>query len=321
MLQSAHRALWLAKTAGFHLPYNGLATAAPRLAQAVQRLVGDSGRNRTCTGESAAGYFRAAATDYEVIARHAGIEGPMYRDRAVLELGPGNALGVPLVARLRGARACEAYDAFDILSRDRAYLDAIYQPIARSEGGSSALVDSCIMHTSHASLVRAGRRFDRVVSRAVLEHVKDLEGLFDALGHVVTRDAVAIHEVDLRSHGIEHDHPLDFLTVSGPLWRAMTSHTDAPNRVRAPAYLALGERAGLTLVWAGISHRIAEDLVVRIQPRLAREFRSLPAPTLAILGLWLVYVGPDHPLAHRRVTSFDTQAPLAELGPYARGRR
>jgi Methyltransferase domain len=185
-----------------------------------------------------------------VIARHAGIEGPLYRDRVVLELGPGNALGVPLVARLRGARACEAYDAFDIVSRDRAYLDAIYQPIARSEGGSSALVDSCIMHTSHASLVRGGRRFDRVVSRAVLEHVKDLERLFDALGHVVTRDVVAVHEVDLRSHGIEHDHPLDFLTVSGPLWRAMTSHTDAPNRVRAPAYLTLGERAGLTLVWA-----------------------------------------------------------------------
>ena len=86
------------------------------------------------------------------------------------------------------------------------------------------------MHTSLDALAAGGRRFDLVVSRAVLEHVRDLRALFAAVSKVVTDDAVLVHKVDLRSHGIEHGHPLDFLRFSERAWRAMSSHIDVPNR-------------------------------------------------------------------------------------------
>jgi hypothetical protein len=332
------RAAWAARTFGFHTAYNALMRAAPGVAQGLQRLTRDTGRAGTCVGPAAAEYFRSVADDFETIAEHAGVTtaaesggrgSPLYAGRAVLELGPGDTMGVSLVARLRGARACAGFDAFDIASRDRAYLEAIYGPIATSEGragGASAaweLLSECPHVVGPEALRRGGKRFDLVLSRAVLEHVKDLDGLFAVAREVSTDDAVWIHEVDLRDHGIEHAHPLDFLRFSEGTWRTMTSHTDAPSRERASTYLALGARHGLHLAWAGVSHRIGLERVREIRAELATPFRDMPESELAVLGLWLVHVGPAHPLAKAganvpRIEDLPA-APMEKLSKFAQG--
>lgn len=300
------RTAWAARTFAYHAGYNALMRTAPRLAQGLQRLTRDTGRDGTCVGAAAAEYFRAVASDFETIARHAGIaEARLYTGRTVLELGPGDTMGVSLVARLRGALGCAGFDAFDIRSRDRAYLDAIYGPIAQAEGredGAKAawsLVEACPHVVARDALRRGGKRFDLVLSRAVLEHVKDLDALFSLAREVSTDDAAWLHEVDLRDHGIEFAHPLDFLRFSGHTWHTMTSHTDAPSRARASAYLELGQRHGLTLAWAGISHRLDPARVREVQGQLAPPFCALPEAELGVLGLWLVQVGPAHRLAKR----------------------
>lgn len=326
---SLGRAAWAARTYAFHAGYNALMRGAPGVAQGLQRLTRDTGRAGTCVGRAAAEYFRAVADDFETIARHAGIEGSLYDGKTVLELGPGDTMGVSLVARLRGARGCEAFDAFDIASRDRAYLEAIYGPIVELEGrdgGARAaweLLEACAHRTTPAALRAGGRRFGAVLSRAVLEHVKDLDALFALARDVADEDAVWVHEVDLRDHGITHGHPLDFLRFSERAWTRMTSHTDAPSRARASEYLALGARHGLTLVWGGVSHRATPAEVRAIKPELADPFRAMDDEELSILGLWLVHVGPAHPLARPiaappPIASLP-RAPMASLSPFSQG--
>lgn len=327
---SIGRAAWAARTFAFHAGYNALMRAAPGVAQGIQRLTRDTGRAGTCVGRAASEYFRAVADDFETIARHAGVaRGPLYEGRAVLELGPGDTMGVSLTARLRGARACAGFDAFDIASRDRAYLDAIYGPIVELEGRAGgavearALLEACPHVVSGEALRAGGARFDLVLSRAVLEHVKDLDALFAIAREVSTDDAVWIHEVDLRDHGIEHAHPLDFLRFSERTWQTMTSHTDAPSRVRATAYLDLGARHGLSLAWAGASHRLELERVREARAELAPPFRDLRESELAILGLWLVHVGPKHPLApaRRTIPALDElpRAPMDNLSRFSQG--
>jgi len=296
------RTLWAARTFAYHAAYNGFARAAPRAAMLVQRLTHDTGRGRERDGADGADYFEAVARDYETIARASGAGGALFDGKRVLELGPGDTRAVALLARLAGAASWDGFDAFDIQSRDRRYVEDIYARILarRSEGRSSReLLEGCKMHTSLASLAAGGKRFDVVVSRAVLEHVRDLGALFAAVARVATDDAVLIHKVDLRAHGIEHRHELDFLRFSERTWRAMSSHVDLPNRVRAPAYLELAESVGLRTVWARTTHLVERARAEAIRAELAPPFRAMDAGDLSVLGLWLVQAGPRHPLASR----------------------
>lgn len=293
------RRMWAARTFAYHAAYNGLTRAAPRLAAAIQRATHDTGRGRGRDGAIAAEYFEAVAADYEVIARASGAcERSVFRKTRVLELGPGDTRAMALIARLEGATAWEGYDAFDIQSRDARYLDDIYAPILASRGerrSARDVLEGCRMHASLDALVRGGRRFDLVVSRAVLEHVRDLRGLFAAVSEVVTDDAILVHKIDLRSHGLEHAHPLDFLRFSERAWRAMSSHIDVPNRERMPAYFDLGFHTA----WAATTHVIDAHRARDVRDDLAPRFRTMSPDELAVLGLWLVQVGPKHPLATR----------------------
>jgi SAM-dependent methyltransferase len=322
------KALWAGGTCSYHLAYNALTRVAPKFSAAIQRATGDSGRGKEVEGESAADYFEAVVRDYQTMAEHAGVVAPgdsIFRDRRVLELGPGNTRSVALLLRTRGALAVEGYDPFDIQSRSREYLASCYEPILRRAGHEATyehaerLLEPCPVRTSKGALLADSKRFDLVVSRAVLEHVSDLDALFGDLRAVTRDDAVLIHKVDLRCHGQKYDHELDFLLFPEGLYRLMSSHIDIPNRVRLDRYLALGRAHGLSLVYAGSTHLIGHEAVESVRARLARPFRDMAAEVLSVLGVWLVQVGPRHPLAERAaaIRPEDVQrAPLAMLSVY-----
>lgn len=301
------------RTFAYHAAYNALTRAAPRVSSAIQRLTHDTGRGRGRDGAIAAEYFEAVAADYEVIARESGACAErMFAGKHVLEIGPGDTRAMALLAKLEGAIAWEGFDAFDIQSRDARYVDEIYDAILAKRGETRRardVLEGCRMHTSLDALVRGGARFDLVISRAVLEHVRDLDALFATVARVVRDDAVLVHKVDLRSHGLEHAHALDFLRFSERTWRAMSSHVDLPNRARLGTYAELAERANLRTAWMATTHVIDEDDARRVQHELAAPFRAMDARELRVLGLWLVQVGARHPLATRAPPS------LRDIGP------
>jgi len=314
------RSAWAARTFAYHGAYNALARTAPRAAAVLQRLTRDTGRGAGSSGRDAAGYFEAVLADYFAIAKASGMgAADLFRGKRVLELGPGDTRALALLVKLEGASTWHGFDPFDIQSRRTKYLEAIYRPLLERRGeqrSSETWLHDAVVHTTAGALRNAGR-FDVIVSRAVLEHVRDLHALFETVMSVAADDAVWIHKVDLRNHGVAHDHALDFLRFPRRVWTAMSSHIDLPNRERAPTYFAVADRVGLHTTWAATTHVMDDGDTARVRSELAPPFRGMGTAELSVLGLWLVQVGPRHPLASRRVT-FETMrpAPHASLSRY-----
>ncbi len=295
-LERPTKLVWAARTAADRVYESTVSRSLPRVhAWRLRRR-----RGAAITVDESAKYAIAVADDYEAIARVARTVPPytsLYRDRRVLELGPGDVLSVGLVALLRGAASYHAVDAYDIASREAKRNDDIYRRIAELEGvapdaGPKAIASGRV-ERDLKELARRGERFDLVVSRAVLEHVSDLEALFEGLANVVRPDALLLHKVDLRSHGMERDSELDFLLFPPSLYARMSSHLDLPNRVRAGAYLELAERHGMVTLHAAATHLARETSLERVRGEMPAPFAALSDADLRILGLWLVQGGPD----------------------------
>lgn len=315
------KALWAARTALDRTYESTLAHRTPRLfAWRIRRR-----RGRGVLAADAAKYARAVADDYEAIARAAGLtasSGSLWKGRKVLELGPGDTRAIGLLARARGAASYAAVDAYDIESRDEEKNRDIYERILAGEGLPTGHWRELLAGTRvGASFADAapGKGIDLVLSRAVLEHVGDLANLFHELSPVLADDAVLIHKVDLRSHGMHLDNELDFLLFPERIYRRMARHLDLPNRVRASTYLSLGAEDGLRLAYASATHRTSLDTVRAIHPHLPLPFEELPEEELRVLGLWLVQLGPGHPAAAAR-PAFDARtipsAPTSGLSGY-----
>jgi SAM-dependent methyltransferase len=129
---------------------------------------------------------------------------------------------------------------------------------------------------------------DLVYSRAVLEHVDDLEATFADMVRALRPGAMAIHQVDLRSHGLHKVHRLDFLAWSETLWRLMYSEKGVPNRWRIDTYRRIVAALPVEVLECLPTTQAGLDEVAAVRPVLAEPFAGLREEDLAWLGFWLV---------------------------------
>ena len=101
--------------------------------------------------------------------------------------------------------------------------------------------------------------------------------------------ALAIHQVDLKSHGLHRENILDFLSWSSELWNLMYSHKGVPNRWRIDRYRDLLEAMPVETLVLEPTARAAPEVIAAVRPRLADPFRRLSDEDLAWLGFWLVF--------------------------------
>lgn len=315
--------LWATRTfAGFAWE-NQVARWLPNVHDRMKRAGRAERPGDAKAGQEGADYFCAVAADYEVIAEASGVVergADLWRGRRVLELGPGDTRSIGLLARARGAVRWDGVDAFDVESRDEGYRRAIYTALARHEGLEPSRVDELLHNTRICKQVSELPRgeADLVVSRSVLEHVHDLDALFRAIAETAHPRALHIHKVDLRCHGTRFDHELDFLMFPERVYGLMASHLDLPNRARAPELLRAGPQHGLTLVWASKTHVLELEEVSAVRRRLPRELRRHSDAELTVLGLWLVLVGREHPLAGKGKRWTVADLPLAPFDRLSR---
>jgi SAM-dependent methyltransferase len=280
--------------------------------------------------EEAADYASRVVADYITYA--AGGDAERLKGKDVLEIGPGDNLGVAFLLLAKGARTVTCIDGFAPSHNDE-HNSHIYRAIynSLSEEERVRVQDVVALQSSEtASLVgdrlisRYGVRmdlaalpleaqsYDIVISRAVLEHLGNLEAGWRNMVRCLRPEGEMWHKVDFRCHTLfEQIHPLYFLTVPDPLWEMISQPDPTLNRLRLPTYRELAAR-DFRESRCYITHIAGEsefsphvdtlipgthytqrhlELISKIRPRLQPTFSNYSDEELLVTGVFLTLRG------------------------------
>ncbi len=220
---------------------------------------GSTGLNMSV--EDAAGYARRVVADYLIYG--AGGNPERLNGKDVLEIGPGDNLGVALVLLAKGARTVTCIDGFapnfDANHNSHIY-GAIYNDLNTDERkrvqdvvtlqsngtatvGGDRLLNRYGVPIESVTTPLESRSYDIVISRAVLEHLGNLEMGWKNMVRCLRLDGEMWHKVDFRCHNLFGEiHPLYFLTIPDTLWNLISRPDPTMNRLRLPTYRELATR-------------------------------------------------------------------------------
>ncbi|MEA3643036.1 MAG: class I SAM-dependent methyltransferase [Lamprobacter sp.] len=282
---------------------NQVARFAPDL---YIRLTGQTGRgSEPETAKEVAVYFRQCFDDYF---QRIGVEkehiSAWLAGKRLLEYGPGDVPGVGLLMLAHGADKVICVDRFRLSQPNQkqvAILQALLEELdddarrraagcfeKENEPQSGLRRDRLDYLVTANGLSGLENEIDLIYSRAVLEHVNDLDATFADMARALRPGAIAIHEVDLKSHGLHRDNPLDFLTWPVWLWDLMYSEKGVPNRWRIDRYRQAIDQVGLKAKLLEPTMLANTGDIKEVRPHLATPFRHLEDDALAWLSFWLV---------------------------------
>lgn len=171
--------------------------------------------------------------------------------KEILEIGPGENLGVALRLIAAGAKKVVCTDKFNSLIDENRQTEIYKQLLAIlpaderdrlknviSFTKGKAHINSEYVHYLNVSVEKLNsffppQHFDFIISRAVLEHVFFIEPAMETMDSLLKQNGYMLHEVDFRDHGVFTNYklsPLAFLSVDDKKWLNMTSNLGAPNR-------------------------------------------------------------------------------------------
>jgi SAM-dependent methyltransferase len=283
--------------------------------------------------DASVAYIQGVVADY---LQYAGVDESFVVGKRFLEVGPGDNLGVALALLAKGADHVTCFDRFQPFadqSRNLAVYRGLYESFAEQEQARAAEfmtfssdggVVFCPkrLHCQYGVAIETWKpaaKFDVVLSRAVLEHVFDLDRAWNAMTRALRPGGQMWHKVDLRHHGyFGQFHPLYFLSIENRLWTLVSSPDPTLNRKRLSDYRRLAEdtfedyELFVTHILDHpelIPHRRAireaveyqsADLrsVESIRNRLVGPLRRLPAAELLVTGIFLIVRSRSDRLPH-----------------------
>ena len=251
--------------------------------------------------EESLAYVADVCEDYF---RFSGIEKQAIEGKHVLEIGPGDSLGVALMMVSLGAKQVVCIDRF-LTYRDpnkeyaiTAALVAAAPPIAKERmnrclDSDYRIVGDVIRYMPDVPFETAAEkleeiRFDYIISRAVLEHVYDIDKTYACCRKLIRSGGRMIHKVDLTNHSSIELHPLQFLTYTEGLWRLMSSNISRVNRCRWPQHKAALEKNRFVIDKFAPTKILGLSQVQSVRPKLRSPFREMTDEDLSILGFFVV---------------------------------
>lgn len=282
---------------------NQLARFAPAT---YMRLTHETGRGEEeQTPEQIAAYFTECFRDYH---RQLGLDEGQFESflkaKQVLEYGPGDILGVALLMYAHGAAHVDCFDRFPLHTASEKNLRVYETLLASLQGPARERANAAFVEPSKPGsgfnpaairyqvsadgLSGASKQYDLIISRAVLEHVGNLDGTVRDVAAALKSDGLSIHEVDLRSHGLDRYQAFDFLTWPQPVYRLMFSQKGFPNRWRLNKYRDLFARTGLHIRKLEPTTCLTPEQVARVEPHLAAALRGVSTSELSWMGFWVI---------------------------------
>jgi SAM-dependent methyltransferase len=282
---------------------NQLARFAPSL---YVKLTHQTGRGSGETsGSQDADYFIRCFTEYfEQIGLNIEESEQYLKGKKVLEYGPGDILGMALLMYAHGAETVHCVDRFPLEKMSEKNLEIYNILLGFLEGENRVKANNAFRENGKPEsgfnpnaitysvvpdgLVRREEEYDFIISRAVLEHVNDLEKTLLDIGKALKKGGTSIHEVDLKSHGLDRYQTFDFLTWPDMLYRLMYSHKGYPNRWRVDKYKEWIKSSGLRCNKFVPTEKLGPEKIDVIMPKVAKPFRHISAEELSWLGFWMV---------------------------------
>jgi SAM-dependent methyltransferase len=217
----------------------------------------------------------------------------------VLEIGSGRyaAMGPRLIAH--GAARVTLVDLYAVPVADPSH-NAILAEECRLKGLDPADTLSRIEvikgDITLLPVPPAEERADLLVTKAVLEHVRDPGLVFRTCVQWMKPGAKCWHRIDLRDH---HDflHPLEMLTFSDRVWERYLAMGGGfyQNRWRLPEYLKALQDAGWTDVSYEVNLKDGKEFN-RVRPHLAERWRRVDPEMLSALTVGICAVRSEQGL-------------------------
>lgn len=280
-----------------------IAHFAPRL---YIRLTGQTGRGASQeSAQQIADYFRNCFDEYfQMLGIEPGQIDRYLAGKRILEYGPGNVPCVALLMIAHGADSVVCVDRFPMVSISPINAEVLCHLMEGLDGEAKQRAASCFLRQGDpdsglreqrirylvqpSGLSGLSKAANLVISRAVLEHVNDLHATFADMHNALCDTGIAIHQVDLKSHGLHRSNPLDFLTWPTHWWSWMYGHKGMPNRWRVNRYREALLENGLRTILLKPTVLADQHDIEEVRPYLAAPTHTISDEDLSWLGFWLV---------------------------------
>jgi SAM-dependent methyltransferase len=193
------------------------------------------------------GYIQRVYSDY---LRYGNLGAQSLIGKTVLEVGPGDNLGVALCFIADGVEKVVCLDKF-LSNRDSEQELVIYKALREtlSPAGQARFDEAVDLQNGlrfkskrieyiygtgleDATQIFPAASFDYIVSRAVIMEIPPIDAAMDSMNTLLAPGGKMLHEVDFRDIGFfqsESFHPLEFLTLPDTIHHWMSSNTSRPN--------------------------------------------------------------------------------------------
>jgi SAM-dependent methyltransferase len=268
--------------------------------------------------------------------RYGGISADVVQGKTIVEVGPGDNLGLALKLLSLGARRVIAlYKYYSQRNADterhiysvlrerctpaeRKRFDEAIDLTRGAQPNPEKLLYRYGVGIEDADSVLLPQSCDLILSRAVLMEIRDLDRAFEVMDRALRPGGMMIHKIaPLHDYKLFTNHgynPLEFLTISEPVYDAMAGHAGKPNRRLVDFYRAKMAQVGYrsTVHITSAIGRKAPDFppgtlalelgkhydpqtlasVEEIRPRLAPAFRQKTNEELMIESFFLTATKP-----------------------------
>ncbi len=235
-------------------------------------------------------------------------QGDFFRDKYILEIGPGPDLMLGLMLLDGGAKYYQAIDFFPVLSSPpyfyanlRARLsslpaqlatDQVIKAIKNKTPLETRQIGYKIISITDQSLVATEKnKYDLIFSKDVLEHVSDLGAAFKNMRQLLRPGGRLIHKVDFGTHTsfIQDVDRLNFLRYSDSVYERFVKFNGGPNRLRLNKLIEIASKNGLEVEKIQIDKQMSPEELAACKDYLSKNYRNLPDKELIPLSAWIMF--------------------------------
>jgi len=226
-----------------------------------------------------------------------------FTGKHIIELGPGPDLGTGIIILALGAKSYTAVDKFKLihktpiefykllLSRLKHFSDypSAEKAVDNFQKGNCDEKFCYVWDTCFQLNKLPLKKFDILVSQAVLEHLVNVREVFRILHYQLASDAIMGHEVDLGTHTalIRELDPLNLLRYSETVWNSL-KFDGSPNRLRMTDYQKILKEIGFEKIETRQLKVLDKKYVEKLKKHLIKKFRNYPDEDIRTKSFFLL---------------------------------